>query len=96
MFERTSNDLLEEGPDGGHGQSDALADIFGSLGLVHEGLEVVRDELEHQVQAAGLGLDDVQELDLLESKQIHNICMRRIGCGRAIANTSSCITDEQK
>jgi hypothetical protein len=95
QVERTGNDLLEEGPDGGHRQADALADIFGSLGLVHEGLEIVRDELKHQVQAAGLGLDDVQELDLLGSKQTHNICMR-IGCGRAIANTSSCITDEQK
>jgi hypothetical protein len=81
VFERTSNDLLEEGPDGGHGQADALADIFGSLGLVHEGLEIVRDELKHQVQAARLGLDNVQELDLLGSKQIHNTCMR-IRCGR--------------
>lgn len=57
-----TEDLLHERLDHGLGQSDALVDVVAGLILVHEGLEIVRHELEHQIQSAGLGLDDVEEL----------------------------------
>ena len=57
-----TEDLLHERLDHGLRQSDALVDVVTGLILVHEGLEIMRDEFEHQVQPPGLGLDDVEEL----------------------------------
>ena len=59
----TSKNLLHERFDHGLGQTDALVDVIAGLILVHEGLEIVRHELKHQIQPTGLGLDDIQKLD---------------------------------
>mmetsp|Transcript_18785 Transcript_18785/g.54089 ORF Transcript_18785/g.54089 Transcript_18785/m.54089 type:complete len:220 (+) Transcript_18785:641-1300(+) len=58
-----TENLLHERLDHGLRQSDALIDVIARLILIHEGLEIVCHKFKHQIQAAGLGLDDVQELD---------------------------------
>jgi len=57
-----TEDLLHERLDHGLRKADALVDVVTGLILIHEGFEIVRHELEHQIQAAGLGLDDIEEL----------------------------------
>lgn len=57
-----TEDLLHERLDHGLRESDALVDVVAGLVLVHERFEIVRHELEDQIQPAGLGLDDVEEL----------------------------------
>ena len=54
--------LPHEAPDRGLWQADPLPDIIAPLPLVHERLEVVRDEFEYQVQPPGRRLYHVQQL----------------------------------
>lgn len=57
-----AEDLLHEGFHHRLRQSDTLVDVVAGLILVHEGFEIVRHELKHQIQPTRLGLDDIQEL----------------------------------
>jgi len=59
------NNLAEERPDQGEGQPDPLRNIIRlRLRPIHEGLEIVRDVFEDQIQSARLRLDNIEELYL--------------------------------
>lgn len=52
--------LPHETPNRRLGKADPLPDIVAPLPLIHESLEIVRDEFEHEVQPPRRGLYHVQ------------------------------------
>lgn len=77
------DDLLQKAADGGQRQADAVGNIVARLELVHVRFEIVRHVLKDQIQAAGMGLNDIKELDLNKMEGVRGNLKRRVSELRA-------------
>lgn len=59
----SGKDLSQKGSHRRDGQTDTILDIIRRLVLVHKGLEIMRHKLKDQIEASGMSLNNVQQLD---------------------------------
>ena len=59
------NDLLQKATNRGQRQTDTLTNVVTGLELVHVRFQIVRHVLKDKVQAAGMGLDNIKQFDLV-------------------------------